>query len=303
MQQQMIYYNPQDDLDEDFNINIKKIFNTLNHRKYLMFFVFLTVLAVFILLAFVGTKWYNLDATLYINKTNNSNISEVNPFVLDETGGGIIMGTDKAINNEIELMQSPLVIDKVIKENNLVYKKKWGIIPNKKEGEYLSTSAFIGKNKFIKFENKKNTNIIEINYRTKNPQKGYEILSSLIKNYMELHKELNVAKSKSDKQIIESEYNKAKAELNKKVNSAGGLPAQSLGGTGNLSALSAFSTAAQKAIGNLKGEYIAGEKSRVEINEEASKVANLSSKLQWAKLVEDMSDTSKVLILKEPQQL
>ena len=40
-----------------------------------------------------------------------------------------------------------------------------------------------------------------------------------------------------------------------------------------------------------------------ENTEEASKVAALSSKLEWAKMVDEMSDSSKVLVLKEPQKL
>ena len=87
---------------------------------------------------------------------------EINPYAIEElgTGGGmaaLLSGGGGALTNELELMQSPLVIDKVIKENNLVYKKKWGILPNKKEGEYLSTQAFLGKGKNPTFENKKGT--------------------------------------------------------------------------------------------------------------------------------------------------
>jgi len=304
MQQQMIYYNPQDELDEELNINFKKIFLALNNRKLLMFIVFCLTLAFFICLTFVLPKKYVIEAELFINKAQNSNIADINPFVLeDETGGTLSMVADKAMNNELELIQSPLVIDKVIRENKLVYKKRWGIIPNKKEGEFLSTKAFINKNKFIKFENKKNTNVLQISYKTKNPEVGYNVVNSIIENYQELYRDINSEKSKSDKKIIEAEYKKAKAELDKKVNSASVLPAQSLGGTGNLSALSAFSTAAQRAIGTLKGEYVAGEKSRIDISEQASKVASLSSKLQWAKMVDEMSDATKVLVLREPAKL
>ena len=55
----------------------------------------------------------------------------------------LMAGGSGTLINELELMQSPLVIDKVIRENNLVYKKKWGILSNPKEGEYISTAAFL----------------------------------------------------------------------------------------------------------------------------------------------------------------
>lgn len=73
--------------------------------------------------------------------------------------------------------------------------------------------------------------------------------------------------------------------------------------TGNISAMSAFSKSAQQAMANLKGQVIAGQKSRIEVTEQAEKLAALSSKLEWAKMVDEMSDSSKVLVLKEPQKL
>ena len=56
-------------------------------------------------------------------------------------------------------------------------------------------------------------------------------------------------------------------------------------------------------MSSMQGQYIAGERSKLEVSEDAAKVAQLSSKLEWAKLVDEMSDSSKVLILKEPQPL
>ena len=304
--QQNIYYNPMEEQDEDLNIDFKKIFMILWSRKYTIITVFCAVLLFFILLTFVLPKKYIVEADLYISKTNNSHISEINPFVIDEVGGGtgmLSMGSDKTINNEMELIQSPLVIDKVIRENNLRYKKLYGIFKTRKTGEYLTTAAFLKKGKNLPLENKKNTNVITISYKSKDPELAYNVVSSVIKNYIELHKEINSYKSKSDKAIIEKEYNRVKNELNKSVNAAGGLPSSAVSGAGNLTAMSAFSRTASRALGNIKGQYIAGQKSNVEISENAAKVNSLSQKLEWAKLVEDMSDSSKVLVLKEPQKL
>lgn len=302
MQQQMIYYNPQDELDEELTIDFKKIFFTIWNKRILIVKVFCSVLAFFILLTFILPKKYKVEADLYINKSNNTNMSEFNPFIIDEASGNLMsMGADKAMNNELELIQSPLVIDKVIRENNLVVKKKFGIIPNKKEGEYITAKAFLKKN--ISFENKKNTNVITIEYKSKDNDLAYSVVNSIIKNYIELHKYILSEKAKSDTKILEEEYARVKAEMDKKISQSKGIPANALAGAGNLTAMSAFSTSAQKALANLQGQYVAGERSRIEVSEDAAKVAKLSSKLEWAKLVEDMSDSSKVFILKEPQKL
>ena len=297
-QDNMAYYNPMDELDEDLNINFEKFWKTIWSRRVLLIKVFCSVLAFFILLTFIMPKKYKVTADLYINKSNNSNLMEVNPYILDEASGPTLsMGMDKAINNEIELMKSELVLDKVIRDNNIKYKK------GKKKGEYLTAEAFYKKGKKLKIENTKNTNVITIQYTAGKPELAYGVVSSLITNYIELHKDLNTEKSKSDTKLLEAEYKKIKGNLDKSISKASGLPAQSMTGIGNLSAMSAFSRSASSAIGNIRSQYIAGEKSQIAVSEESQKLTQLAAKLEWAKMVEQMSDSSKVLILKEPKQL
>lgn len=307
--QNNISYIPQDELDEELTIDLKKIVLTIWNRRILLTKVFGIVLIFFILLTFILPKKYEVQSDLYINKANDTNIAEINPYVLSElgsAGGGMaamLAGGNSQLTNEIELMKSPLVLDKVIRENNLVYKKKFGFIPNKKEGEFLTAKDFIGKGKNISFENKKGTNVITITYKAKKPETVYNVVASIITNYIDLNKQLNSEKSKSDKKIIEAEYNKVKASLDEKVNSSSGMPDTAASGMGQLSILSAFSNSASNAMGALKGQMAEGKKSQIAVSEEAAKMAELSKKLEWAKLVEEMSDSSKVLVLKEPQKL
>lgn len=307
--QNNISYIPQIELDEELSIDLKKIVLTIWSRKIILTKVFGIVLIFFILLTFILPKKYEVQSDLYINKANDTNIAEINPYVLSElgsAGGGMaamLAGGNSQLTNEIELMKSPLVLDKVIRENNLVYKKKFGFIPNKKEGEFLTAKDFIGKGKNISFENKKGTNVITITYKAKKPETAYNVVASIITNYIDLNKQLNSEKSKSDKKIIEAEYNKVKASLDEKVNSSSGMPDTAASGMGQLSILSAFSNSASNAMGALKGQMAEGKKSQIAVSEEAAKMAELSKKLEWAKLVEEMSDSSKVLVLKEPQKL
>ena len=240
MEEQLIDFQQEND---EITINLKNIFLALWSRRFFIIKIFSIVLAFFIALTFVSAKKWKVDADLYINKTNNSNFMEVNPYALEDVGkiGSVLGGTDP-LADEIELIQSPLVIDKVIKENNLRYRKMYGFIPTKKTGQYLTTGAFLKKGP--EFESKKGTHVLSISYTSKKKDLAYNVVNSIIKNYIILHKEVNSRKSKSDKAIIESEYKKAKAELDKNVNTAGGLPTQSLAGTGNLAAMSAFSRTA-----------------------------------------------------------
>ena len=295
-QENVVFCNSVEE-DDDLDINFEKYWKAIWSRKTLLIKIFCLVLVFFMLLTFILPKKYTVTADLYVNKSNNSNMLEVNPYVIDEASTPTLsMGIDKTINNEMELMKSELVLDKVIRENNIRY------IKGKKKGEYLIAEDFYRKGKVLKIDNVKNTNVITLKYKHKDPELAYGVLSSLITNYIELHKELNTEKAKSDKKIIESEYLKTKEILNKKVSQASGLPSH-MTSIGNLPAMSAYSKTASSAMSNLKSQYIAGEKSQIAITEENKKLAELAAKFEWAKLVEQMSDSSKVLVLKEPKLL
>ena len=81
-------YIPQNELDEELTINFKKIFCTLWYRKNIISKVFIYTILFFIILSFVLPKKYTVDSDLYINKANNSNLMEINPFAIEELSGG-----------------------------------------------------------------------------------------------------------------------------------------------------------------------------------------------------------------------
>ena len=85
----------------------------------------------------------------------------------------------------------------------------------------------------------------KIEYKNKDRELAYNVVNSIIVHYLELNKEINTTKSKSDKKIIESEYLKAKADLNTKMNSVSGLPSTAVSGSGGLAALSSISKSAR----------------------------------------------------------
>ena len=304
-EQKLNYYCPQDELDEEINIDLKKIFLALWSRKFLIAKIFVAVFLFFVLMTFISAKKYTVDADLYINKTNSSNMAEINPYFISEvgTGGGMaaLMSGGGNLMNELEIMQSPLVIDKVIQENDLRFKKLFGIIPTVKTGKPLTTEKFLKKK--VKFELKKGTNVVTVSYKDKDKELAYGVVNSIINNYIALHQELNSEKSKSDKTVLEAEYKQAKADLNKKMNSISGMPANTMAGSGGLAAMSAFSKSAQKALSGIQGQYASGLKSEIALREDAEKVAELAKKVEWARLVENMSESSNVIVLKEPRKL
>ncbi len=301
MNQQTIYCNTTDELDEELTIDLKKIFFALWARRELIVKVFAGVFIFFILLTFILPKKYTVTSDLYINKANTTNLVDVNPYAIEELGAGggmaALMGGGGALADELELIKSPLVLNEVIRGNDIRIGKVYGIFPTRKTGQYVPADKFLKK---IAIENKKGTKVVSISFKSKKPELAYNVVSSIITNYIALHKELHSKKAKSDKQILEKEYKALKQSLNDKVNTVSGLPDVALGTAGNLSAMGAFSKSAQSAMSQLREQIVAGQKSRIEVTEEAQKYAEIAKRLQWAKMVEEMSDSSKVLVLKEP---
>lgn len=301
MQESQVYNNFDNELEDELTIDLKKIFLAIWSRKYLIVKVFVVVLLIFICITFISPKKYTVEADLYINKSNATNLSEFNPYVIEsQLEDGFSSTASNKLANEIELIKSALVMQKVIKENEIRYKKIFGIFSTKKTGKLIPAQKFNKKGKNPSFENIRGTNVLKIRYTSKNPETAYNIVNSIILNYIDLQQSLNTEKSKSDKAILEKEYNKAKVQLNEKLSQSSGLPASAVSGMGNISAMSAFSASASKAIGNLKGQFISGKRSEIEVTENATKAAQLASKLEWARIVAEMSDNSKVLVINPP---
>lgn len=84
MQQQLNYIIPQDELDEELTINLKKIFFSIYSKKNLIIKVFISVFLFFIMLTFILPKKYKVESDLYINKANNTNMMEINPYAIEE---------------------------------------------------------------------------------------------------------------------------------------------------------------------------------------------------------------------------
>ena len=161
-QQKLNYYCPQDELDEELTIDLKKIFLALWSRKFLIAKIFVAVFLFFVLMTFISAKKYTVDADLYINKTNSSNMAEINPYFISEvgTGGGMaaLMSGGGNLMNELEIMQSPLLIDKVIQENDIRVRKLYGIFKTKKYGQYVKADKFIKKLNIINWNSYYGTN-------------------------------------------------------------------------------------------------------------------------------------------------
>lgn len=290
--------------EDEVAIDFKKIFKILEYRKKLILRISIAILLFFIALTFILPKKYSTGADLYVSKTNDTNMAELNPYLLsslNNPGGGIsgmLTGSGMSgLQNEIAIMQSPLVMDNVIRENNLRYKT------GKKKGEFLSTKDFLKKNIII--ADKKGTNIISIEYKSKKPLQSYNVVNSIIENYKKTNEKINTKKAVSDKKILKNSYAEAQNTVNQKLSAmknSGALPQNALMGIGMLNVLKGHNKAVNNAMGSISSQAVEGQKSQIAVEQEVGKLNMLKEKFEWASLVEEMSkNTGNVIVLKYPE--
>lgn len=288
---------------DELIIDFSKIFKIIYYRKDLILKIFLGFIVFFLLLTFILPKKYETDASIYINKSNNTNLMEMNPFILASMStmeGGLssmISGASNVLQNEIAIIKSPLVLDNVIRENNLRY--NFG----KKKGEFLSTKDFLKKN--LSIENEKGTNVVNIKYKSKNAVLSYNVVNSIINNYEKINEEINIKKTIKDKALLESSYQDTNRSLNRKLakmKNSSMLPDTALNSLGMLAALKGHNRAIGGAMGSIQGQVVEGKKSEINVQQDVDKLSLVKSKLEWTKLVEQISkDTTNVIVLKKPE--
>lgn len=292
-----------EELDEDLNINVKKIFKAINSHIIALIIIYVCSIAFFIVKTYTDTKIYTVSASLYINKANTTNLAEINPYVLGETfsAGGLaaLSGGSANLQNEIELIKTNFILDKVIKENNLRYGKLYGLFATKKTGEYYKSDVFA---KMIKIDLLKNTQIVTIKYSSPSPELSYNVVNSLIKTYQKAFRDINIKKSEKDVKLLTEAYESAKKELETNFNKSTMYPETAMTGPNGLMAMSAFSKSAASAFGNIVGGYKTTQKNEIKLETAKLKLEKITEKLEYAKLIQKMSlNATKVVIVSAPQ--
>ncbi len=290
--------------NDEITIDLKKILNIFLLRKKIIAANLIIIMCFFGLLTFILPKKYKTDAKLYINSASSTNLMELNPYLLGEvgaasSGGGIskFLGGGSNLKNEIEIIQSPLVMDEVIKENGLRYKK------GRKEGQLLSTADFLEKN--VSISDSKDTNIISISYKAKKPELAYNVVNSIIKHYKNVKQLLNVDKTEKDIDFLLNAYNKTEKDLNSQIDVLKSSDAKiynSVEGMGNVNLVeSYYDKNIKQLLNKMADKSIDSKKINLEVERNITKLKMIQSKLDWSKLVQQMAkNTSNIIVLEAP---
>jgi len=291
------------DTDSEIIIDFNKALKTIIDNKKTIFVCFVISMLLGILLNFTLPKKYTSEAKVLIKRTGSTNLSYINPYVIPETSESNnyngFFAVKNSLNEEIEIIKSPLVIDNTIKENNLKYKN------GPAKGSYLSTEDFLRKN--FNISKLKDADIIYISYKSKNPVLSYNIVKSIINNYKAMQENINFEKASNDTVFLKKACLKTEKELNFKINQLKKYNNQTEGLTGgsstsNLNLLSFYDKRFKQKLKQISDNQTNFKKLENEITQKTEELNTLKKKLEWSYLVKEMSkNTTNIVILQSPK--
>lgn len=303
-QQQQMFEN------ESIRINFYQWLQVINYRKYYSIAIYVICIILALVITSMMTKKYTTEAEILINKSSSTNLSEMNPFILDQilgssSAGGIaafITGGSNNNNNELLIIKSPLVLSNVIKENDLKYTS------GNRKGQYLLVKDFEDSKNLHIDVNKKQTDIIEISYTDKDPKKAFQIVKSIIKNYKKTKESMNIDKVKLDETILAQQIKETEKNIHsisdkiKTLKQQAGFVQEDY----DVRLLSASNPYSRKTRAKLEkfseleqkvNQYLLS----LEANKEKYKI--LKEKYEWSIMIEQLSkNATNIVVLKEPQQ-
>jgi len=285
------------DTNSEIIIDFNKALKTIIDSKKLISMI----LGIF--LNFALPKKYVSETKILIKKTGSTNLSYINPYVIPETiesnNYNRFFAVKNSLNEEIEIIKSPLVIDNTIKENNLKYAN------GSAKGSYLSAEDFLRTN--FNISKLKDADIIYISYKSKNPALSYNVINSIINNYKAIQENINFEKASNDTVFLKKACLKTEKELNLKINQLKKYNNQTenfAGGssTSNLNILGFYDKRFKQKLKQLSDNQTDFKKLEREITRKSEDLDILKKKLEWSLLVEEMSkNTTNIIILQSPK--
>jgi uncharacterized protein involved in exopolysaccharide biosynthesis len=195
-----------------FDLSARDFVMPLRRRKRALIVTFLVVLAGIILIALLSGPTYSSHMAIFVD------LQRFDPVVSTGATSQVVTTTnpvtEEEINSEVELLASSDVLEQVVIANNLWKPQGFSLMdllrPGQTRGDRIAraTKALA---KQIKVKAIKDTNMIDVTYKSPDPQRSYAVLKSLGDFYMAKH--AAVHRPAGSYQFFATETQKYKDEL------------------------------------------------------------------------------------------
>jgi uncharacterized protein involved in exopolysaccharide biosynthesis len=315
----MEYSNKKNDLNDydEITINFKQLWHILWYRKYWIVGCYVVIITTIMIATLFMPKKYVSKAVIFINQSSYTNLADINPFVVSSTGnltsssGGLkslFSGTSSGIDEEISLMKSDEVLTNVIKENNLKVQK------GPRKGEYILPMN-LANSKNLEIVAGDTGRLLQVSYKAGDPSHAYEIVNSLIKNYIKYYEAVNTEVATRDREFLETTYTEAEESFNFIIKEIARFNSSDIRNfllnNQQLSNMSLSEFLLRRYDKRLLDNFqelpqmlIEGVKLENELELEVKKLELLKQKYEWSKLVEQLSKNAhQVRVINKPVKL
>jgi len=189
--------------DQDSSIDIQQYWLTFKRHWLVTSIVFASVLGVTALLTYSAKPVYESEGKLVFTKRSGaSSLADISQS-MGELGG--LTNLSNPVDTESEIIRSYPIVIKTITTLNLT----------NDQGKQISLENFLTK---LKLKTIRGTDVIQLSYRSTNPQEAADVVNSLMKYYLESNIRTNRTEARSareflDKQLPEVEKRVTKAEM------------------------------------------------------------------------------------------
>jgi len=189
--------------DQDSSIDIQQYWLTFKRHWLVTSIVFASVLGVTALLTYSAKPVYESEGKLvFTKKSGASSLADISQS-MGELGG--LTNLSNPVDTESEIIRSYPIVIKTITTLNLT----------NDQGKQISLENFLTK---LKLKTIRGTDVIQLSYRSTNPQEAADVVNSLMKYYLESNIRTNRTEARSareflDKQLPEVEKRVTKAEM------------------------------------------------------------------------------------------
>jgi len=176
--------------DQDF-INVQQYWLILKRRWLLIATVIAFVFGLTGLITFIQKPVYEAEAKLLFNKQNRaSSLSSLTEGLNEQVGGlSGITSLSNPLDTEAEVIRSHEIVQKSI--TNLQLKDN--------QGKPLEKDEFV---KRLKLKSIRGTDVLQLSYRSTNPQEAADVINSLMSYYLESNIKTNRAEASAAREFL-----------------------------------------------------------------------------------------------------
>ena len=185
--------------EQDASIDLSKFWHIIRKRWVPTSIVMVSVFGLAAVITFSQKLVYESQGKLVFSKKDAvSSLSSLNNIAVGDLGG--LTNTSNPIDTESEIIRSYPIVSKTITSLGL----------KNSDGQTISSESFLRN---LNLKSIRGTDVLQISYRSTNPQEAKNVVNALINNYLESNINSNRSEAKAARDFLSSQLPKVEEQV------------------------------------------------------------------------------------------